>query len=385
MIKRRIYHHLHEQLDQSPAVVLLGPRQAGKTTLALELADTRPSIYLDLESETDHNKLTEPELYLSSHQDKLVILDEIHRLPGLFSTLRGLIDKARRNGRKSGQFLMLGSASLDLMKQSSETLAGRIAYVELGPFDITETKDSDQLWLRGGFPDSMTAASDRTSFNWRRNFIRSYLERDIPQLGPRIPAETLRRFWTMLAHVQGGLLNSASLARGLDVDNKTITRYLDLLVDLLLVRRLPAWHGNTGKRLSKSPKIFIRDSGLVHALLNITDQETLLGHPVLGASWEGFVIENLSLLLPPQTQSSFYRSSGGAEVDLVLEFAGSETWAIEIKRSLSPRVSRGFHSACEDLRPSRKLLVYPGGDYYPLGNEVQVIGFEQLARELTEL
>lgn len=385
MIKRRIYHHLLEQLDQTPAVVLLGPRQAGKTTLALELADTRPSIYLDLESETDRNKLTEPELYLSSHQDKLVILDEIHRLPGLFSILRGLIDKARRNGKKSGQFLLLGSASLDLMQQSSETLAGRIAYVELGPFDITEIEDADQLWLRGGFPDSNTAASDRTSFNWRRNFIRSYLERDIPQLGPRIPAETLRRFWTMLAHVQGGLLNSASLARGLDVDNKTITRYLDLLVDLLLVRRLPAWHGNTSKRLSKSPKIFIRDSGLVHALLNITDQESLLGHPVLGASWEGFVIENLSLLLPSQTLSSFYRSSGGAEVDLVLEFAGSQTWAIEIKRSLSPKVSRGFHSACEDLHPDRKLLVYPGDDRYPLGHEIEAIGFEQLAREITGL
>ena len=385
MIKRRIYQNLVDQLDQSPAVALLGPRQAGKTTLAHELAITRPSIYLDLESDTDRNKLTEPELYLSSHQDKLVILDEIHRLPGLFRTLRGLIDKARRGGKKSGQFLLLGSASLDLMKQSSESLAGRVAYVELGPFDVTETENADQLWLRGGFPDSLTAASDLKSLNWRKNFIRSYLERDIPQLGPRIPAETLRRFWTMLAHVQGGLLNSASLARGLDVDNKTITRYLDLLVDLLLVRRLPAWHGNTGKRLSKSPKVFIRDSGLVHALLSITDQESLMGHPVLGASWEGFVIENLSLLLPPQTQSSFYRSSGGAEVDLVVEFAGSNTWAIEIKRSLSPKVSRGFHSACEDLKPDRKLLVYPGDDRYPLGHEIEVIGFKHLAREIAGL
>jgi len=384
MIKRRTHQYLLDQLDQSPAVALLGPRQAGKTTLAHELARTRPSIYLDLESDTDRNKLSEPELYLSSHQDKLVILDEIHRLPGLFRTLRGLIDKARRAGKTSGQYLLLGSASLDLMQQSSESLAGRIAYVELGPFDVTEVEDTDQLWLRGGFPNSLTAKSDHKSLNWRKNFIRSYLERDIPQLGPRIPAETLRRFWTMLAHVQGGLLNAAALARGLDVDNKTINRYLDLLVDLLLVRRLSPWHGNSGKRLTKSPKILIRDSGLVHALLNIPDLEVLLGHPVLGASWEGFVVENLLLMLSPQAQTSFYRSSGGAEIDLVVELPGSHTWAIEIKRSLKPKVTRGFHSACEDLQPDRKLLVYPGNDRYPIGNEIEVIGFKKLAGEINK-
>jgi len=382
MIKRRIYQSTLDQLDQFPAVALLGPRQSGKTTLALELARTRPSIYMDLESETDRNKLLEPELYLASHSDKLVILDEVHRLPGLFNNLRGLIDKARRAGRKNGQFLLLGSASLDLLQQSGESLAGRIAYVELGPFDITEVESADRLWLRGGFPDSLLATSEAKSLNWRKNFIRSYLERDIPQMGPRIPAETLRRFWTMLAHVQGGLLNSASLARGLDVDNKTIGRYLDLLVDLLLVRRLSCWHGNSGKRLTKSPKILIRDSGIVHALLNIPDQEALLGHPVLGASWEGFVIENILALVPNDTQSSFYRSSGGAEVDLVLEFPGGETWAIEIKRSLKPKVSRGYHSACEDLHPNRKLLVYPGEDQYPIGNDIQVISLNHVTREL---
>lgn len=385
MIKRRIHHQLLDQLAQFPAVALLGPRQAGKTTLALALAKTRPSIYLDLDSDTDRNKLSEVELYLSSHQDKLVILDEVHRLPGLFSNLRGLIDKARRKGRRSGQFLLLGSASLELLKQSGESLAGRIAYVELGPFDVTETENADRLWVRGGFPDSLTAASERKSLTWRKNFIRSYLERDIPQMGPRIPAETLRRFWTMLAHVQGGLLNAASLARGLDVDNKTITRYLDLLVDLLLVRRLPAWHGNTGKRLSKAPKILIRDSGIVHALLNIANQESLLGHPVQGASWEGFVIENLLLLLPADTQASFYRSSGGAEIDLVVEFPGSDTWAIEIKRSLKPKVTRGFHSACEDLHPDRKILVYPGDDSYPIGNDIEVMGFARLAGDMATL
>ena len=385
MLSRRLHQELLEQLSESPAVALLGPRQVGKTTLALEVADRKASIYLDLESETDRNKLTEPELYLSSHQDKLVIIDEVHRVPRLFSQLRGLIDKARRDGNKSGQYLLLGSASLDLLKQSSESLAGRIAYLELTPFDISEVDNSDRLWLRGGFPDSYTATSDNSSFNWRQNFVRSYLERDIPQFGPRIPAETLRRFWTMLAHVQGGLLNSASLARGLDVDNKTITRYLDLLVDLLLVRRLPAWHGNSGKRLTKSPKIIIRDSGLVHTLSNITDMESLLSHPSVGSSWESFVIENLLRFAPPQVQSSFYRSSGGAEVDLVLEFPGKKTWAIEIKRSLKPKVRRGFHSACLDIKPDRKLIVYPGDDQYPAGNDVEVMGLSQIANELQTL
>jgi len=384
MIKRRIHNELLGQLDQFPAVALLGPRQVGKTTLAFEVAKSRPAIYLDLESDTDRNKLAEPELYLSAHQDKLVILDEVHRLPGLFANLRGLIDAARRQGRKSGQFLLLGSASLELMKQTGESLAGRISYLELAPLDITEAANSDQLWLRGGFPDSYTAGSDSKSMNWRKSFIRSYLERDIPQFGPRIPAETLRRFWTMLAHVQGGLLNSAALARGLAVDNKTITRYLDLLVDLLLLRRLQAWHGNSGKRLTRSPKIFLRDSGIVHALLGIPDSEALLGHPILGNSWEGFVIENLLSLAPVDTQASFFRSSGGAEIDLILEFTGGETWAIEIKRSLKPSAKKGFHSACEDLRPQRKFLVYPGYEHYPTSNGVEVTGLQKMAQELTK-
>jgi len=393
MIKRRLYQHLVDQLDQFPAVALLGPRQVGKTTLALALATQRESIYLDLESEVDRQKLDEPELYLSAHQGKLVILDEVQRMPNLFSQLRGIIDKARRSGQKSGQFLLLGSASLDLLKQSSESLAGRIAYLELGPIDLTEFKENNknqenQLWLRGGFPDSLTAINDSQSLSWRRNFIRSYLERDIPQLGPRIPAETLRRFWTMLAHVQGGLLNSASLARGLGVDNKTVNRYLDLLVDLMLVRRLRPWHGNTGKRLTKSPKITIRDSGILHSLLNLPTLEALQEHPVIGASWEGFIIENCLSVIPPQVEASFYRSSGGAEVDLILEFQsskGKQIWAIEIKRSLKPKVSRGFHSACEELNPQRKLLVYPGDEAYPISNGIQVIGYKQLINELAEL
>ena len=388
MFNRRIQAQLRDQLNQFPAVVLLGSRQVGKTTIALELKKSQPFLYLDLESDTDRNKLQEAELYLASHQDKLIILDEVHRMPNLFSQLRGLIDKARRAGKTNGQFLLLGSASLDLLQQSSESLAGRVAYLELAPLDLTEVENFENLWVRGGFPDSYKAQSDKRSFTWRKNFIRSYLERDIPQFGPRIPAETLRRFWTMLAHVQGGLLNSASLARGLDVDNKTINRYLDLLVDLLLVRKLAPWHGNSGKRLTKSPKIYIRDSGIVHCLLNITNHEALIEHPVIGASWEGFIIENILQGLDSQVYASFYRSSGGAEIDLILEFQSSEgkqVWAIEIKRSLKPTVTRGFHSACEDIKPHRKLLVYSGDDSYPIKNGIQVIGLKQIMQEVAKL
>jgi predicted AAA+ superfamily ATPase len=269
MIPRRLLSALTSALDEAPAVALLGPRQAGKTTLALEVAKRRRSVYLDLESEADGAKLADPELYLAQHADKLVILDEIHRTPQIFRSLRGLIDQGRRSGRGKGRFLVLGFASIELLKQSSESLAGRIRYLELGPLDAGEVgrERLDALWLRGGFPESLLAASDAASLRWRLDFIRTYLERDIPQLGPRIPAETLRRLWTMLAHSQGGLLNAAALARALAVDGKTVAAYLDLLVDLLLVRRLPPWHANVRKRLVKSPKVYVRDNGLVHALL----------------------------------------------------------------------------------------------------------------------
>ena len=383
-IRRSLLAQLTQELQHSPAVALLGPRQVGKTTLALEAAQTIPSIYLDLESERDLGKLAQPELYLAGHLDKLVILDEVHRLPGLFPLLRGLIDQARRAGKRAGQYLLLGSASLDLLQQSGETLAGRIAYLELGTLNLLETgaKQGEVLWLRGGFPESLTAPSDARSLRWRQNFVRAYLERDIPQFGPRIPAETLRRFWTMLAHHQGGLLNVAQLARNIGVDVKTARSYIDLLCDLLLVRRLMPWHTNMGKRLVKSPKVFVRDSGLVHALLDIETREALLGHPVVGASWEGFVIENLLSCAATNVQSFFYRSSGGAEVDLLLAWPSGELWAIEIKRSLSPKVERGFHAACDDLKPSRKLVVYPGDEVFPLGNDIQAVPLEALCAEL---
>lgn len=384
MINRRIREKLSSSIANSPAVGLLGPRQVGKTTLALEIAQDRPSLYLDLESPADRARLADPERYLTEHEEKLVILDEVHRAPEIFQALRGLIDQGRRHGRKSGRFLLLGSASVELLRQSGESLAGRISYLELAPFDVTEIgrEKVARLWVRGGFPSSFLAASDRLSLEWREDFIRTYLERDVPQFGSRIPAETLRRFWTMLAHHQAGLHNAAALAQGLGVDGKTVARYLDLLVDLMLVRRLPAWHRNTGKRLVKAPKVFVRDSGIAHALLGLENKEQLLGHPVVGPSWESFVTESLLLQAPRGTGAYYYRTSGGAEIDLVLTLPGGALWAVEIKRSSAPKLERGFHHACADLAPARRFVVYPGSERFPLNAETEALGLADLGKLL---
>lgn len=384
MIGRRLQAQLRSLLAEYPAVVLLGPRQVGKTTLALEIAEMMDSVYLDLESTADRAKLSDVELYLKDHEDRLVVFDEVHRVPDLFRSLRGLIDRGRRKGKRAGRFLLLGSASMDLLRQSGETLAGRVAYLELNPFDVLEVDASarDRLWVRGGFPDSFLASNDGRSLVWRENFIRTYLERDVPQLGPRIPAETLRRFWVMLAHTQGGLLNAATLARGLGVDGKTVAKYLDLMVDLLLVRRLRPWHKNIGKRLVKSPKVYVRDSGITHALLGLGDKEEILGHPVVGPSWEGFVIENLLSVAPERADAGFYRASGGAEIDLVLTFPGQRVWAIEIKRSLDPKPARGFHSGCKDVKPDARFVVYPGDERFSISGNIEAINIDALAREI---
>ena len=387
MFSRRLLPVAQTELDHAPALALLGPRQVGKTTLALALGASRPSVYLDLQSEADRAKLASPELYLAEQADKLVILDEIHHAPGLFPVLRGLIDRQRRAGRQAGQYLLLGSASMDLMRQSGESLAGRIAYLELPALTATEvgTERLDALWLRGGFPQSLLAADDARSQRWRQDFIRSYLERDIPALKPRLPAETLRRFWTMLAHHQGGLLNAAALARSLAVDGKTIAAWLDLMVDLLLVRRLPPWHANLGKRLVKTPKVYVRDSGLLHALLGLGEREALLGHPVVGASWECFVIENLlntAALSAQPPVVSFYRSAAGAEIDLLLHWPDGRAWAIEIKRSLSPKVERGFHHACEDVQPAERFVVYPGAEAYRMSDSLRAVPLADLLARL---
>lgn len=384
MTRERSFDELMTAVDCNPAVGLLGPRQVGKTTLALEIGQGRPSVYLDLEDPADCAKLADAKSYLSGHADKLVILDEVHRAPEIFQTLRGLIDEGRRQGRKGGQFLLLGSAAVDLLRQSGESLAGRIAYRELTPFDVLDVPEGEweRRWIRGGFPPSYLAESEAQSFDWRQDFIRTYLERDLPQFGSRVPAETLRRFWNMLAHHQAALLNAAALAEGLGVDGKTVARYLDLLVDLLLVRRLPAWHHNVGKRLVKSPKVLIRDSGIVHALLRIGDREQLMGHPVVGASCEALVIESLIMAAPRSAEASFYRTSTGNEIDLLLMLPGGRLWAIEIKRSSSPKLERGFHLACADLNPARKFVVYPGRERFPLGPELEAISLPALAQEL---
>jgi predicted AAA+ superfamily ATPase len=389
MISRRAQAAVQEALSRQAAVALIGPRQTGKTTLARAVAAETASIYLDLEAGEDRAKLADPAPFLEHYEDRLVVLDEIHRTPELFPALRGLIDRGREHGRKTSRFLILGSASMDLLRQSSESLAGRIAYVEMGPFDVLETSatgyDTTTLWVRGGFPESFLAAGDRYSIEWRADFIRTYLERDVPMLGPRVPAETLERLWTMLAHEQAALLNASRLATSLMISAQTVTRYVDLLADLLLVRRLRPFHRNTGKRLVKSPKIYVRDSGIVHALLGIGDYNALSGHPVAGASWEGFVIENLIAAAPARTVPSFYRTAAGAEIDLILEIPGHGLWAFDIKRAVSARPEKGFYLACEDLKPNRRILVNSGGDRYPAGTGLEAIGLAELAGALAAL
>ena len=337
--------------------------------------------YLDLERPRDVARIADVEQFCELHADELLVLDEVHRSPGLFAPLRGIIDRRRRSGRRAGQFLFLGSASLDLMKQSGETLAGRVAYCELHPLGVSETGGGRRLrlWHRGGFPESFLAETDERGFDWRLDFIRTYLKRDVPALGPRIPAETLRRFWTMLAHNQGQTFNAASFARGLDVNGVTIGRYLDLMVDLLLVRRLQPWTSNLGRRLVKAPKVYVRDSGVCHALLGIETLDELLGHPVVGGSWEGFVIENVVGALPRRASWGYYRTAAGAEVDLVVDRGAGEIWALEIKRSTAPSVSRGFHAACEDLKPKRKLVVHAGDESFPLSRGVEAVALSDVA------
>jgi uncharacterized protein len=379
MIVRKMTSLVHLRLGQMPCVVLLGPRQVGKTTLAMSIQNELGSkaIYLDLENRADRVRIAEPESYLAMHQDKLVILDEIHRAPELFSILRGQIDERRRMGRPTGHFLILGSAAIELMRQSSESLAGRSVQLEMTPVQPTEISSSNIplniAWERGGFPDSLLATDTETSLIWRKAFIRTYLERDIPQFGFRISADTLYRFWTMLAHTQGGILNTQRLAQSLDANWHTVNQYLGLLTDLLLIRQLRPWSANLGKRLVKSPKVYVRDSGLLHSLLGINSIEELLGHPAAGESWEGFVIEALIAAAPEGSRPYYYRTQAGAEIDLVLEFNLSERWAIEIKKSSVPTISKGYQSGVNDIAATRKIVIHQGAESFPMKDGVEAL------------
>ena len=390
MIPRHAKRNVLRSLAESPAVAVLGPRQIGKTTLARDLADDVPaSLYLDLEDPRDAARLTDPARYLDTHSGKLVVLDEIQQMPDIFRVLRGQIDQRRREGLRSGQFLLLGSSNT-LMRRSSEFLAGRVVYDELSGLTALEVGAAaqQQLWVRGGFPDAFRPDddgdddSDEVSARWRTNFIRTYLERDVPRYGVRVPAPTLRRLWTMLGHRQGGLFNASDVGRSLSVSAPAVGRYVDLLVDRMFLRRLPPYFVDVGKRLVKAPKVYIRDSGVLHSLLGIPTHDDLLGHPVVGASWEGFAIENLLAVAPSGTEAYFYRTRTGAEIDLLLLLPDRRLWAVEVKLSSAPSVGKGFAIASEDVGADERFVVHSGDDAFPLNDDTLAIPLTALMERL---
>jgi hypothetical protein len=378
MIERRLYDKVQASMKAYPVVGIIGSRQAGKTTLAKMVRDTlkKKSIYLDLELPSDQDKLFEPELYLGQFADSLVIIDEIQRLPSLFPLLRALVDQRRVGGR----FLILGSASPDLIRHASESLAGRIIYHELTPLRLEEIgyDEVNRLWLRGGYPLSYLAKSNDASFTWRDSFIKTYLEMDIPQLGIHVPSAQLRRFWTMLAHSHAQLWNANRIAGSMGLSAPTIRRYLDILEDTFIVRQLQPYHANLKKRLIKSPKIYIRDTGMLHSLLRIRTLKDLQDHPSAGSSWEGLVIEQALGILPEGWQAFFYRTSAGAEIDLLLLDDKNKPIAIEIKYSAGARVSRGFWNAFKDLSCTRGFVIYAGEEFYPITKNVYAVPLKDM-------
>jgi predicted AAA+ superfamily ATPase len=374
MIRRHLTETLLKRLEQTAVVALLGSRQVGKTTLARGLEFGKPSHYLDLERPSDLAKLADPELYLSDFSNKVTILDEVQRVPGLFPVLRSLVDERRRAGEKAGHFLLLGSASPELLQQSSETLAGRISYLELNPLHLLEldqpVEEQNRHWERGGYPDSYLAPDVETSILWREDYISSYIERYLPQQHITAAPILLRRFCTMLAHQQGATINLSKLAGSLGIDGKTARRYLDLLESLYLVRSLPPWTRNAGKRLVKSPKVYWRDSGILHALAGLPTLEKVLGHPICGASWEGYCLEQILTRLPRSATASHYRTHAGAEVDLVIEQSDGEILAVEIKRTLSPKVTPGLIESMKTLGATKGFVLIPEGESYPLSKTI---------------
>lgn len=380
---------LRKRLSTMPAVVLIGSRQVGKTTLARTIGSENGAIYLDLESPADRAKLNDPETYFMDRIGKLIILDEVHRAPELFPILRGMIDEARRRGIRNSMYLLLGSASIDLLDRSAESLAGRVSYLELHPMSLLEMDSMDRniqntLWLRGGYPDSVFANNDEASYLWRGDFIRTYLEREVPQFAPRKSAEQMRQLWTMLAHLQGQVYNASLLARSIGTDYKTIQSYVDLLEQLLLIRSVQPWHANVGKRLTKRAKVYVRDSGMLHTLLGIRTHEDLLGNPIAGMSWEGFVMQQICSIDSNNLSVSFYRTSGGAEIDILLRFDNGDLWALEVKKSAVPTPRRGFYEAIKDIKPQRTFVVYTGTETYDISPNVQALSLGALLAQIVE-
>ena len=393
MFIRNLQSNVFKALKAMPVVALLGPRKVGKTTLALNIAELidKETVYLDLESDADIVKFSDAEAYLKRMYGKLLIIDEVQRKPELFRILRGIVDDRKRKGEPSCQFLLLGSASRDLLQQTSETLAGRIKYLELSPFHLYELYkneglnfDLEKLWIRGGFPDSYLASLLEESWLWRSDFIATYMERDLPNMGVGIAPSQLSRFWKMLSHYHGNQVNLSELGRSLEISHTTVKNYIDLLTDFYMIRQLQPWSGNLKKRLVKSPKIYIRDSGILHNLINISNMESLFSYPLLGASWEGFVVENIIQQLDNRYQYSYYRTATQVEIDLVIETPNHEVWAIEIKRNSAPKLGRGFFEACADIKATHKWLVYSGTDQYPIKGDIEVIGLMDFIKILHE-
>ena len=370
---------IKEHLRIFPAVAILGARQVGKSTLAKQIMKEYPnSVYLDLEDPRDLAKLQDPMAFLQANKNSMICIDEIQRFPNLFNILRPYID----GNERPGQLLILGSASKELIRQSSESLAGRISFIEIGPFSVPEVNDLRNLWMQGGFPKAYIL-NEQGSYDWRINYIRTFLERDIPQFGINIPAETLRRFWTMLAHVNGTVLNMRSLASSMGTSAPTIKRYLDILESAFVIRRLQPFYTNTKKRLVKSPKLYIRDSGIIHTLLGIETLNDLLGHPCLGGSYESFIISSIMENFP-RFGASFYRSSGGAEIDLILE-KGKKRTAIEIKSSSSPKLTQGFYEAMKIIKPEKAFIAAPVEKPFPVHKDIWVYNLPDLISQMKEL
>ena len=389
MIYRSIQSILKKHLENNAAVALLGPRQIGKTTLAKEIKKEHEAIYLDLEMPSSLTKLTDPEFFFRFNNDKLIILDEIQLMPDIFKILRGIIDENRERGKKNNQFLLLGSASMHLLKQSAESLAGRISYLKMSGINVLEIENIEEnflpLWVRGGFPESYLAIKDDIAINWLRNFIKTYLERDIPQLGFKTTPTILMRLLKMLAHCQGETINYSTLANNLETQRPNIKSNINMFCELLLLRCIEPWHSNIKKRLVKSPRYYIRDSGILHYLLNIKNHEELLGNPIIGKSWEGFVIENIHSILPPDTETYFYRTASGSEIDLVIKFSPKNIWAVEIKHGISPKLSKHFHEACNDIKATEKYVIYSGKEEFPIGNNIKIISLIKFMKKIKDL